>query len=325
MSGRYVIYGAGAVGGVIGACLALHGHRVSLIARGPHLAAIQERGLELRLPEAIHRVSLPAVASPAELNLAADDVVILAMKTQDTEAALADLEAAAPAEIAVVSAQNGVENERLALRRFKNTYGMCVQVPAFHLEPGVVEGAGAPVAGVLDLGRYPTGVDATAIRLAEALSGSGFRSEANPAVMRHKYAKLRINTVNAVEAACGRPYRRSELAGRAMAEASAVFAAAGIDVATRDEERARRGDFVIVEVEGRPRRGGSSWQSLARNQGSIEADHLNGEIVLLGRQHGVPTPVNEALRRIANDLARKGREPGSVPADTVEQLVAELA
>ena len=48
------------------------------------------------------------------------------------------------------------------------------------------------------------------------------------------------------------------------------------------------------------RPGASSWQSLARGTGSIEADYLNGEIVLLGRLHGVATPVNAALQRLAN-------------------------
>jgi 2-dehydropantoate 2-reductase len=50
-------------------------------------------------------------------------------------------------------------------------------------------------------------------------------------------------------------------------------------------------------------------------------DLLNGEIVLLGRLHGVPTPVNEVLQRAANDLARRGGAPGSIP---IEELEAEV-
>ena len=67
------------------------------------------------------------------------------------------------------------------------------------------------------------------------------------------------------------------------------------------EEAARRGDAVQV----RPargtapdaRRGSSTWQSLARGAGGIEVDYLNGEIGLLGRLHGVPTPVNDAVQQ----------------------------
>lgn len=63
----------------------------------------------------------------------------------------------------------------------------------------------------------------------------------------------------------------------------------------------------------------SSWQSLARQSRSIETDYLNGEIVLLGRLHGVPTPVNDLLQRTARVAAREGISPGSM---TVEALLA---
>ncbi len=321
---RIIVYGAGAIGGVIGASLALRGQSVSLVARGAHLDTIQRRGLELHTADGRHTVPLEAVEDPADLAIAPGDVVILAVKTQDSGAALDALSAVAPPDIAVVCAQNGVENERLALRRFAAVYGMCVMLPASHLEPGVVVGAGSPVLGILDIGRYPAGVDQVATDLAAALTDAGFRSRADPEIMRHKYAKLRVNTRNALDAACGPPARGSDLARRASAEALQVFAAAGIEVATRDEEAARREPFTTVEIGGEARSGSSSWQSLAKGRGSIEADYLNGEIVLLGRRHGVPTPVNEALRRLANRMARSREEPGSVSLAEVEALVAGL-
>jgi 2-dehydropantoate 2-reductase len=77
----------------------------------------------------------------------------------------------------------------------------------------------------------------------------------------------------------------------------------------------------IVKINGTERGGGSSWQSLTRGTGSIEADYLNGEIVLLGREFGVPTPVNEVLQRLANQAARERRTPGSLTADEVLALV----
>ncbi|MGH9228389.1 MAG: ketopantoate reductase C-terminal domain-containing protein, partial [Acidimicrobiales bacterium] len=65
------------------------------------------------------------------------------------------------------------------------------------------------------------------------------------------------------------------------------------------------------------RQGGSSWQSLARGLRSVETDYLTGEIVLLGRLHRVPTPVNDLLQRLANRMAAEGRPPGSVAAEDV--------
>jgi len=77
-------------------------------------------------------------------------------------------------------------------------------------------------------------------------------------------------------------------------------------------------------VDGVEHQGSSSWQNLERGAGTIEVDYLNGEIVLLGREHGVPTPVNEALQTLAASAAREGRSPGSVGTDEVEREIARL-
>lgn len=322
MAGRFVIYGPGGVGGVIAAGLAMGGHPVAVVARGEHLKAIQSAGLEFRHHRGKHVAPIEAVELPADLQLNADDIVLLAVKSQHTQAALEALAAQAPPNISIVCAQNGVDNERMALRRFANVYGMCVYLPGTHLEPGVVIGSGSPVFGILDVGRYPAGTDRVGARVAAALSSSGFRSRADEAIMRFKYAKLRINTRNALDAACGRAARNSELGQRASTEALDAFAAAGIDVATREEEAARREGFSSESVAGETRAGSSTWQSLARGTGSTEADYLNGEVVMLGRLHGVATPVNETLRRLANRLAREGGEPGSISLREVEAMVA---
>jgi len=286
------------------------------------LKAIRNSGLEFRHHAGTDVVKVEAAELPGELHLTSDDIIILAMKSQHTSAALEALSNQAPPDISIVCAQNGVDNERMALRRFDNVYGMCVYLPGTHLEPGLVVAAGSPVFGVLDVGRYPTGCDETAETLAAALSSSGFWSRANEAIMRFKYAKLRINARNALDAACGREGMSSKLGQRASAEALQVFAAAGIDVATQDEEAARRDGFSTKPVAGEARSGSSSWQSLARGAGSIEADYLNGEVVMLGRLHGVATPVNETLRCLANRMAREGGEPGSVSLEEVGEMVA---
>src|SRR5205823_5182629 len=196
---------------------------------------------------------------------------------------------------------------------FAHVYGMCVMLPATHLEPGVVVAHSAPITGLLDVGRYPYGVDDLAIAIADDLSASTFESVPRDRIMRWKYTKLLMNLGNALEAACGTAARGSGLYRAARAEGVAVLEAAGIDFASEDEDRERRGDRLHQQpVAGQRRSGGSSWQSLARGTHSIETDYLNGEIVLLGRLHGVPTPVNELLQRIANELARMGAAPESM-------------
>jgi 2-dehydropantoate 2-reductase len=327
MARRFIVYGAGAIGGTIGGRLFEHGHDVVLIARGEHGAALQRDGLLLRTADGEVRLPVPAVLHPSDLGPLdpARDVVVLAMKTQDTPDALDALAGVAPTAIPIVCAQNGVENERLALRRFATVIGMCVMLPATHLEPGVVEISSTPLAGILDVGRYPGGVDAVTEAVAGALDGSGFSSRAVPDVMRRKYAKLLMNLGNALDAACGPGARSSWLFGRAREEAVACFAAAGIDCASEEEDRARRGDLLQVKpIGGKPRGGGSTWQSLARGARRTEVDHLNGEVVLLGRLHGVATPVNQVLQELGNRLAREGAAPGSVAVADVE-AAAEAA
>lgn len=315
---RFVIYGAGGVGGVIGGRLHQAGHDVLLIARGDHLAALRRDHLTLRSPVETAVLPIPAVGSPAEAELRPGDVVVLAMKSQHTLDAVTELARAAPPDIAVACAQNGVENERVAVRSFADVYAVPVMLPATHLAPGVVEAWSTPMTGVLDVGRYPSGVDPTAEAIAGAFTSATFDSVARSDVMRWKYRKLILNLGNAVEAVAGTIARESPLLERAVAEAEAVLDAAGIDRASPDEDLARRGDLIRMRrIDGERRPGGSSWQSLHRGLGTIETDYLNGEIVLLGRLHGVPTPVNALLQRLAREAATAGRAPGSWTSDEV--------
>ena len=310
---RFVILGSGGIGGVIGGRLFQARHEVALIARGAHLERIRASGLRLEDPDAVAQLPIPAFAHPGELTYRRDDVVILATKAQDAVAALDDLRSVAPPSTAVCCATNGVEVERMALRRFSAVYAMHVMMPTAYLEPGVVQVICAPISGGLDLGCYPTGVDDRARHVAGALAASTFMSEAKAAIMRFKYRKLVLNTDNAVEAACRPGDASKELGRRAADEAESVYVAAGIDVATADEEAGRRALMKYRPIGGKRRGGGSTWQSIVRG-GSVETDYLNGEIVLIGRTHGVPTPVNGLLQQVMFDLSRRGDPPGSLDA-----------
>jgi 2-dehydropantoate 2-reductase len=324
MSRRFVVFGAGAIGGVIAACLHRAGIEVAVIARGEHLTAMRRDGLVLRTPEGSFPLRLQAEAGAAEIRWRDGDIALLAMKSQDTEAALRDLAAVAPPSVVVVCAQNGVANERAALRRFASTVGMCVISPATHLAPGVVEAESLPCPGILDVGRYPDGVDAVTEEIAAALGAASFSSRAVLDVMRWKYAKLLTNLGNAVEAVCGPRAAVGELAAMVRGEGEAALGAAGIAYASVEEDATRRGELLSIRpVEGRMRGGGSSWQSLTRGAGSIEADYLNGEIVLLGRLHGVATPANATLQRIANRMARDRIPPGAMTESEVLAAVRQ--
>lgn len=320
---RFVVYGAGSIGGVVGARLFQHGHAVVLIARGPHLEAIRAHGLRLQDAAGEHALPIRAVGHPREVDWRDDDVCLVAVKSQHCTQVVTDLAGAAPPLLPVVCLQNGVRNEYEALRRFPNVYGVPVACPAAHLEPGVVQAFSTPVTGILDVGRFPCGLDDTALAIATAFAAASFDSRPIADLARWKWRKLVTNLGNAVEAICGPSARRGPIGERAAAEGEACLAAAHIDAATAEEDAARRADLLQLHaVAGRSRGGGSSWQSLSRHTGNIETDYLNGEIVLLGRLHDVLTPVNAMLQRLAIRLVTTGGEPGSITPEDFNRYLA---
>lgn len=323
---RFIIYGAGGVGSVIGTELNRVGVSVTLVARGEHLAALKRDGLHYQTPHGNEQVRLDVVAHPRELQPQGDDIVLVTAKSQHTSVILSDLRETLGTQVPVICCQNGVANERMALRLFPKVYAMLVYLPAQLTEPGVVQCHAKRKSGVLDLSCFPTGTDALCEQVADALNSANFSVKPNPTVMRFKYAKLLMNLNNAIEAVLPDTEGRKALAESARAEGRACLQAAGIDCASPEEVRERRRDvFESGDIPGVARVGGSSRQSLLRGTGDIEADYLNGEIVMLGRLHGVPTPVNSLFQQLANELASKRLPPGSFSEDQIRAQLPDLS
>src|SRR5690606_6990958 len=114
--------------------------------------------------------------------------------------ALEALAAAGVDRQAILCAQNGVENERAALRRFPNVYGLTVMTPAAYTEPGEVMCHAIPKRGLFDIGRYPSGTDDTVRAIAAAFNASEFDTLVYDDIMRSKYRKLIDNQGNIVRA-----------------------------------------------------------------------------------------------------------------------------
>jgi 2-dehydropantoate 2-reductase len=311
---RYIIYGAGAIGGSIGARLLQSGHDVIFIARGEHLRRLQRDGLTFCTPDETVTLPITTVGHPTDIQFGDDDVVLLTVKSQHTVAALDGLRAGS-GDVPVICAQNGVANERMALRRFHRVYGMLVFLPGTLLKPGEVVMHASGVGGVLDAGVYPEGVDPLIEQVTADLTESDFGARPEPDIMRLKYGKLLLNLVNAVQALFGPDAKAGDVVRAVRDEALACFEAARINFVQPTEIGQRAVVITRGDIEGYSYKGSSSWQSLAREAGSIETDYLNGEIALLGSLHGVPTPYNRALQRLANEAAHTGRPPGSLQVD----------
>lgn len=138
-------------------------------------------------------------------------------------------------------------------------------LPSTHVEPGTVIQAGHP----------------------GAVRAASFESVVRPDVMAWKHHMLIMNLRNPVQACCGAPGEDADRLGAlAVAEGEHVLEVAGIEVVSHAVDHERCGDLLDTSAM-RIRGGGSTWQSLRRGAGSVESDHLNGEISLLGRLHGL--------------------------------------
>lgn len=337
---RYVVIGAGAIGGVLAARLAQRSpHPPVLVARGDNARAVAASGLRLRSPDDDVTVDVDLATGPDDVTLRPDDVLVLATKTHQAQAALlewvdrpvlgADGATVGTAGdlLPVLTALNGVESERLALRLFRRVVGVCVWLPAVHLAPGEVAVRIGPTSGVFVVGAVHSPVTdddhALLATVAADWEAASFGVHVVDDVARWKYTKLVANLANAVQALAGPSADVPDVVDLLRAEALAVLDAAGIATATPAEEAVWRGDaFRVRPVAGLPDEvGGSSWQSLVRGTGSIESDYLNGEIALLGRLHGVPTPANAAVQGAARRAAAARLAPGSLTPDGLRALV----
>ncbi|GGM04836.1 ketopantoate reductase family protein [Nakamurella endophytica] len=326
---RYVVLGAGAVGSTVGGRLAEQGADVLLLARGAHARAVSEHGLRVRLPGRELHVRPGIAVDAGALDLRHDDVLLLATKSQDTVGlldAVAGLPVAGAPDgtvaadaLPVVCLQNGVRNERAALRRWATVYGACVILPSAIEAPGVVVAPGAPLTAMFEIGPYPAGPvddDPVLRRICADFTAAGLGGSARAGVMPWKYAKLLRNLVNSLDAVAqpgDEPESRAafrELVGLLRAEAEQVLDAAGIPWVPDAEWDAHRGGQVEVDPSAGSTGGSSSRQSLARGTGTIEADYLNGEIVLEARLHGLAAPVNHLVRTLATAASRAGTGPG---------------
>jgi 2-dehydropantoate 2-reductase len=127
---RFIVYGAGAVGGVVAARLHLGGVDVQVVARGPHLEAIRDHGLRLVTPHGEDVVPIGAAASLGDLDRASDTVVLVTVKSHQTAAVMRDVALHTSPDVTLVSGQNGVANEQTLQRTRRHVLGMCVMLPS---------------------------------------------------------------------------------------------------------------------------------------------------------------------------------------------------
>ncbi|KJF69739.1 ketopantoate reductase family protein [Rhizobium nepotum] len=328
---RYVIIGAGAVGASLAAQFELSGIEYALIGRGAQIASIIKHGLSYQRPSGTRQIRLNAfdVSDPPELTL--DDILLLTVKTQDAAATLADwswrqvsgAEGTTAARLPLVTFQNGLATEALALRTFANVYAASILTPARFTQTGAVAAAGNPQVGVVTIGRFPAGSDTTAIEIAADLIRADYLAETSNDIRRWKSAKLLHNVRNALDLFDGEDDQRASIGEALVHEARQALEAAGYNLASPSERTIDISGWNIAQNSGIEPGQQSTWQSFARGASS-EVDFLNGEIVLLGRLHNIATPYNEAIQSLAGRLAQQGGFAKAAPLDAIRSLAGQF-
>ena len=336
---RYVIIGAGAIGGTVGAVLARAEIPTVLVARGRHAEILASAGITLRTPDGTFRTAVTAAARPEDVRLTDRDALIFATKTQQLDAALQEwvdqpvhgregAVGTAGELLPAMTALNGVAAEEKALRYFRRVFGICVWLPAVHLEPGEVIVRSWPVAGQFHIARWPASISTPAdadllTGLAQAWSAAGIVVNIPDDVVPWKYNKLLSNLGNAVAALSAEGADTGQVAAAARREGENVLRHAGIEFVSFDTSTAARADGPTI----RPVPGwnagpnDSTWQSLSRNTGNVETDFLNGEIVRIAHRQGIEAPLNAALACVAHGAVHNGLGPSPCSAAELAELL----
>jgi 2-dehydropantoate 2-reductase len=332
---RFVMLGAGAIGGVVGGQLAKAGFDVLFVdSLREHVEAINRDGLHLRGVHGHHVLRVPAVREPAAAGLRGGDVVVCSVKSYHMDAAMQALRRATSLDVPVFCAQNGIRNEEVAARYFRDVHGVMVLIGAKRLVPGEVVHTSA---GPLGVGRWPSGASEIAREVAQAVAKTDIPAYATEEIAVHKWNKMAINLNNATfgllgisgQEAQADPEVRAFMAD-VYAEGVRVLRAAGIRFegppgsSVEDRIRSLRAPAktAIVPADEEARHRPSLWQDLYHGGGEVEADWFNGEIVRLGAAHGVATPYSALLLDLITGMARRRDRPGG---HTVRDLRARLS
>jgi len=338
---RFVIIGAGAIGGTVGAALTRAGVPTVLVARGRHAEVLAAAGMTLRTPDGTLHTPVTAASGTEHMRLTDRDVLVFTTKTQQLDAALqewADQPVHGPdgvignagERLPALTALNGVAAEEKALRYFRRVFGVCVWLPAVHLEPGEVIVRSWPVAGQFHIARWPASIstqdDADLLsEVAETMTVAGIKVNIPDDVAPWKYNKLLSNLGNAAGALAVEGAAIGALVAAVHNEGENVLRHAGIEFISFETSTAARADGpTIREVPGWDgAASNSTWQSLSRNTGNVETDFFNGEIVRLAHRHGITAPLNAALARAARTAVRNGLGPSRYSAAALAELFGE--
>jgi 2-dehydropantoate 2-reductase len=304
---KVAVVGAGGTGAYYGGALARDGAEVTMIARGPHLEAIKKNGLQLNTV-ILGDFLLDIAATDDMSSIGEVDLVIFAVKSWGTDAAIEDMGGLIGEDTMIISMQNGIDSEQLLSKAFgaEHVLGCTAVVSAMIAEPGVVTQAGGP--GSLVIGEMAGGSSERVSSLAERCVAAGLAAETNDNIEVNLWEKfVFICALSGMTALTRKPIGEifavestTEMYRQVLTEVADIGRAEGVPLPESTAADGllgiqRREPFII---------GSMGHDLIAGNP--IEIGLLNGRVVELGKKHGIPTPANFAI-----EAALRPHEGGS--------------
>lgn len=308
---RIAVIGSGGVGGYFGARLAKGGADVTFLARGAHLAAMRSEGLTIEGPDALHLDKVQATDDPAQMGVA--DLVMFAVKLWDTDTVLEQIRPVVGPNTVLISFQNGVLKDTYLRAKYSpaQIMGGVGYVATTIDRPGVIRQTG-PMQRLI-FGEFDGRRSERGEAFLQACQNGGINAELSSNINRDIWQKFVFlvglsGATTSIRSPIGpireNPQTRQFLLD-VMREVVAVGRAHGVDLPEDYAElRLKLADDVAYDMS-------ASMHHDLQNGRPLEVRWLSGGVVELGRQVGVPTPLNRAIADILA-LSAQGAPAGSL-------------
>ena len=331
---KFAVIGLGAIGSIIGGLLTKSGEDVVLIGKKIQVELINQKGIRINGIDG--SIFVENVHASTDLSLLNNvDVVIICVKSQDTQKLANDFKKFVEKSTLLISLQNGVRNLKILRDITGNkVISGAVLFNALYSRPGEVE---LTIKGGLLLEANDSSYDKVN-RLVKSLKKEGLESKIVDGIEGYVWSKLIVNLQNAVTAITGQTIKESiiDKDSRAvliatMKEGMYVLEQAGISFKTLPDidpikiiRRLSLFNSTLLKIGSRMMKikdnaQTSMWQSLSRGK-STEIDYINGEIVNLARKNNLNAPINTMLVELIKEAEKTNTTKSYEPSELKELL-----
>jgi 2-dehydropantoate 2-reductase len=287
--------GAGGIGGYIGAKLYKGGHDVTFVARGQHLQALKQKGLQLVSPEG--NVTVKTTFTDSLFRHPQVDLIIISVKSFDTLSAIETLRPVVASDTIILSMQNGIENEELLSNSFGSNRVLAGVAYIFSIitEPGIISHIGG--AGKFKFGEINGKISDRTNKLETIFQNSGINAQASDQIFKSLWEKwFFICGLGGMTA-----YTKKTI-GEILSDNNLLKMLEEVILeAVKIGRKQEIGQFINAEekvLAHCQRLHPSSTSSMyhdATTGKRVEVEALNGAVVRFGNKLGIATPANSLI------------------------------